>query len=170
MRYKDINKLALDVRAIFEEHCQILNDLSFPFFFDFPKNSCQSASVFFGVCLKQLFPDLDVKIVHGRTRGDSDHHHFWVEVNEKIYDLTLDQFQSWLGERYDGLNHPVYDVKKHPLAGYFFYKERSNVSDSFIEFITGYANLAEVMNAFNFCYIELQRKGWFSNFNELSRD
>lgn len=46
MKEYSYQNLALDIRAIFEKDHQMLNDLSFPFFFNFPKDSCQSASVF----------------------------------------------------------------------------------------------------------------------------
>lgn len=162
--------LALDIRAVFERHHELLDDLSFPFFSQFPTNSCQSASVFLGICLQQLFPEKTVKIIHGTTRGDDNYHHFWVEVDKKVYDLTLDQFQSWLGGRFDGISKPIYSEKKHPLANYFFYKQRDDITDAFVTFVTQHANLNEVLNAFNFCYIELGKLGWFSDFSDLKRD
>lgn len=162
--------LALDIRAVFERDHQMLNDLSFPFFFQFPKDSCQSASIFFGTCLQQLFPSVVVKIVRGTTRGDDVYHHYWVEVDNKIYDLTLDQFEPWLGSKFKGVSKPIYSEKKHPLAKFFFYKQRYDITYAFVDFITGYANLNEVLNAFNYCYIELRKFGWFSEFNDLKRE
>ncbi len=170
MKEYSYQNLALDIRAIFEKDHQILNDLSFPFFFNFPKDSCQSASVFFGVCLQQLFPDAVVKIVFGKTRGDGKYRHYWVEVDNKVYDLTLDQFEPWLGSKFTNLSKPIYSVKKHPLANYFFQKQRDDITDAFVKFVTECANLNEVLNAFNYCYIELGKLGWFSDFNNLKRD
>ena len=162
--------LALDVRAIFERDHDMLNDLSFPFFFQFPTNCCQSASVFFGICVKQLFPGSQVQIIRGTTRGDDEYHHYWVVVDKKTYDLTLDQFEEWIEPKFSGVSKPIYAESKHPLAKYFFYKKKVDATDAFVDFITGYANLNEVLNAFNFCYIELQKLGWFANFNDLKRD
>ncbi|MDQ9205881.1 hypothetical protein QBS70_16380 [Cronobacter sakazakii] len=121
MKEHNYTNLALDIRAIFEMHHKILNALSFPFFFEFPKDSCESASVFFGVCVKQIFPNADVKIVHGTTRGQSDYHHYWVEIDKKTYDLTLDQFQD--SQNSGNVFSPMYSKQKHPLANLFYYKK-----------------------------------------------
>lgn len=169
---KDFNHLSLafDIRTIFEREHEMLNDLSFPFFYQFPKDCCQSASIFLGVCLKQFFPDAEVKIVRGTTRGDDEYHHYWVEVDKRIYDLTLDQFEKWLEPKFSRVSRPIYSEKRHPLAKYYFYKKKENITDAFVYFITGYANLNEVLNAFNYCYIELRKLGWFSDFKNLKRD
>ncbi|MBH2875850.1 hypothetical protein I5L47_25270 [Serratia marcescens] len=122
------------------------------------------------MCLKQVFPDAEVKIVRGTTRGDDKYHHYWVEVDKKIYDLTLDQFEKWLEPKFSGVSKPIYSEKIHPLAKYYFYKKKYNITDAFVDFITEYANLNEVLNAFNYCYIELGKLGWFSDFKDLKRD
>lgn len=167
MKDCDYITLAKDIRDIFERDHKILNDLSFPFFYDFPKNSCQSASVFFSVCLQQLFPKAEILVIHGIN--NTNEHHYWVEVDKKNYDLTLDQFEPMLSSSFQHLSYPIYSESIHPLADHFTFKYRDNPTDAFVRFITKHANLNEVMNGFNYCYIKLRKKGWFSDFNTLTR-
>ncbi|HDF2329247.1 TPA: hypothetical protein PC537_002848 [Morganella morganii] len=164
---KELDKmfqLAKDIKYIFVENKDTLNDLGFPFFYSFPQNGCQSASVFLAIYFSQIFAEVDVYVVHGKTRGDEDCHHYWVEVNSKVYDITLDQFYPLLKDEYDGLEFPIYSGNKHPLSMYFFYKEREDITTAFSTYINKCANLNEVMNAFYFCYYELRKIGWFPDF------
>ena len=90
---KGIVELAKALRRIFEDCC---GDLEIPFFYSFPENSCEGASVFFGHIVKVFFPEAKVDIVKGfRIFSEYDTgYHFWVEVNGRVFDLTSDQFDE----------------------------------------------------------------------------
>lgn len=111
-----VSNIAKQVRKIFVEE---KDDLNIPFFYSFPKNCCQGASCFFALILQDTCPDKTIMVVHG-TDEDEPEHHFWVEVEGLVYDLTADQFENVL--------YPVYGSQKHPLNHRFLTQKRSFVS------------------------------------------
>jgi len=42
-------QFAIDLRLVFDQTHDELNETGIPFFYSFPKNSCQGASVFLGL-------------------------------------------------------------------------------------------------------------------------
>ncbi|MGM1189335.1 hypothetical protein [Serratia liquefaciens] len=159
MKKETIVQFARDLRLVFENTHDELDDIGMPFFYSFPKNSCQGASVFLSLFLTWLFPDAIIKVVKGSNRK-RDEHHYWVEVNSKVYDLTNDQFNSWLGDKYSGLDSPVYAHEQHPLRSYFFYKERVSAITAYSIFCTKHANLEEVDKAQWVVVKKLREMGW----------
>lgn len=105
----EIIEFSKRIRGIFEKRA---GELNLPFFDDFPKNCCEGASVLLAVLLFDEFPDRTVKVVHGENE-EGDEHHFWVEVDGCIFDLTIDQFK--------GIANPVYGVSIHPMEHEFCY-------------------------------------------------
>ncbi|MBI6549930.1 hypothetical protein [Xenorhabdus lircayensis] len=152
-------KLASDIRTIFEQEHQKINDMGIPFFYSFPINSCQGASVFFGMVAQQFFPDADIKIVLGSDRKKRVHH-YWLEIDKKIYDQTVDQFISWMDEQYNCPDKPIYAEKKHPLTKYFFYKQRFSPVGAYSIYCERHANERDVVIAYDFLKAELKKLGW----------
>jgi hypothetical protein len=57
----------------------------------YPKNSCESVSLILTYLLEEKYQLDTVTIIQG-TRRDVDEHHYWVIVDDLIYDLTVHQF------------------------------------------------------------------------------
>ncbi|MDE9569610.1 hypothetical protein [Xenorhabdus bovienii] len=152
-------KLATDIRKIFEQEHQKINDMGIPFFYSFPINSCQGTSVFLGMVAQQFFPDADIKIVLGGDRKNEDFH-YWLEIDKKVYDLTVDQFISWMDKQYNCPDKPIYAEKKHPLAKYFFYKKRFSPIEAYSIYCERHANERGIVIAYDFLKAELKKLGW----------
>ncbi|MEQ1969468.1 hypothetical protein ABLA30_21375 [Xenorhabdus nematophila] len=152
-------KLATNIRTVFEKEHQKINDMRIPFFYSFPINSCQGASVFLSMAAQQFFPNADIKIVIGGDRKNEDFH-YWLEIDKKIYDLTIDQFISWMDKQYNCPDKPIYAEKKHPLARYFFYKKRFSPVEAYSIFCDRHANERDVVAVYDFLKAELKKLGW----------
>lgn len=130
-------QFAKDLRLVFENTHNELDEIGIPFFYSFPKNSCQGASVYLSLFLTWIFPDASISVVKGSNRK-RDEHHYWVELNNEVYDLTNDQFDDWLGERYHGLDLPVYAEKNTHCEITFSTKKESQPSmpmQRFVQFM-----------------------------------
>lgn len=136
-----IEQLARSTRSVFEQHYESLTGL--PFFTSFPLNCCQGASVVFGMLVSLLPTQHTVTVVKGDTRNRRESH-YWLEIDRLVYDLTLDQFQETLGNRFDGIDAPLYGAAKHPLRMHFFYKERQSAVLAFRTFCQYHANVEDV--------------------------
>ncbi|ECK6591654.1 hypothetical protein ICC55_002889 [Salmonella enterica] len=154
-----ITKLAKDLRRTLEENDNYLGESGMPFFGMFPENCCQGTSVFLGMLLSHFLTRDMIKVVRGSTR-DRLYHHFWVEVDSKIYDLTLDQFHETMNGKYKGIEKPVYGEDKHPLRNYFFYKEKMSAVLAFSIFVQNHANLKDVLPAYQFIRKKIEKMGW----------
>lgn len=152
-------KLASDLREVLEKAHTKLDSMGFPFFFDFPVNCCQGSSILLGLEASQNFPSSKIEIILGSTRK-RDIHHYWVEIDGKVYDLTIDQFSSWIDKKYQCPTSPVYAAKKHPLRNYFFYKERYTPIAAYVIFYSKHANLRDVIKVQNLVKKELEPYGW----------
>ncbi|WP_150104355.1 hypothetical protein [Shewanella sediminis] len=120
---RDLVIFSKRVRAVFQ------NDrakIDLPFFSGFPKNSCRGASIFLGYLLNARFPDSMIELIHGSNRYKNEHH-YWLEVDGYIFDITADQF--------DQFSSPIYASLANPLQTYFSVIERSCVTKSYM----GYA-------------------------------
>lgn len=156
---KLVTKLAKDLRIVLSDNSDYLSDAGVPFFGMFPENCCHGASVFFGMLLSHFLPRNSIRVTRGSTRNRM-YHHFWVEVNEKVFDLTIDQFYGNLGSRYSKIESPIYGEDKHPLRKYFFYKEKMNAVLAFSIFVQKHANLEEILPAYKFIRKKLESLGW----------
>ncbi|WP_429220242.1 hypothetical protein [Aeromonas veronii] len=148
-----IEQLARSTRSVFELHYESLTGL--PFFTSFPLNCCQGASVVFGMLVKLLPTQHTVTVVKGDSK-DGRESHYWLEVDGLVYDLTLDQFQETLGNRFDGINAPLYGAAKHPLRMYFLPAERHSAVLAFSIFCQKHANTEEVDASLQFVRHEVQ--------------
>lgn len=144
-----IEQLAKATRHIFECHHDKLNE-GLPFFSTFPLNCCQGASIVFGLFVTQLYPQLNVTVIRGSTRN-REASHYWLEIDRRVYDVTLDQFSNQFAE----MNTPLFGSVKHPLRTYFFYKERMSIIEAFSIFISKHANLKDVEASLQFIRREL---------------
>lgn len=104
---KSLDDIAKQFRATFEtEH----DNIKLPFFDAFPRNCCEGASSFLAFYLMDKFPKKEVYVIHGKS-SDGYENHYWVEVDDLIYDLTADQF--------DEIDEPIYGAKYHPMSSLF---------------------------------------------------
>lgn len=111
-----------EIRKIFLEN---KGNIDLPFFYAFPKNSCESASYFLAALLAQEFPNKEFLVVHGH-QYTSDEHHYWVEVDGRVIDITADQFNN--------VREPIYGADKHPLECKFFPKSKTEAMQGFNRF------------------------------------
>jgi len=117
---RDIVIFSKRVRAVFQSGRE---KIDLPFFSGFPKNSCRGASIFLGYLLNERFPDSRVQLIHGSNQYKNEHH-YWLEVDGYIFDITADQF--------DQFSSPIYASLTNPLQTYFSVVERSCVIKSYI--------------------------------------
>ncbi|MEX3025241.1 hypothetical protein [Proteus sp. STS61-E] len=71
-----------------------------------------------------------------------------LKLIKRFFDLTVEQFVSWMDKKYHCPSSPIYGDKKHPLAGYFFYKKRFSLDEEYQIFITKHANEEDVVEAY----------------------
>lgn len=113
---KEIELYAQRLRMFFEKEKETIG---LPFFYSFPKNACEGSSCILGLLLMEKYPNLTVEIIHGYSEEPCEHH-YWVEVENIIYDITADQF--------DEIESPIYGVVKHPMGQHFIPIERDFAS------------------------------------------
>jgi hypothetical protein len=92
--------------------------MDLPFFCTYPLNCCQGTSILLGQLILDLHSNAEITIVKGSSRKD-DNHHYWLEVDKNIFDLTVEQFVSWMDKKYHCPASPIYGEKKHSLTNYF---------------------------------------------------
>jgi len=81
------------------------NTIDLPFFHSFPKNCCEEASLILGSLLKDEYPSVNVKYVEGQNQNGQ--LHYWIEADDLIFDITVDQFSN--------IPNPLFGKKQHPL-------------------------------------------------------
>ncbi|MGL6370242.1 hypothetical protein ACSZNB_11570 [Aeromonas hydrophila] len=133
-----IEQLAQDLRGVFERHLDRLDEIHFPFAAMFPENCCQGTSVMLGMLVQLIHPSSQVVIIQGTTRGPAPYSHYLLKIDGRVYDLTLDQFQSTLGNKFDQLRRPLFSSAKHPLRMHFFHKKRVSTIDAYLDFCDQY--------------------------------
>lgn len=86
----DVRRSAARLMA-FLEHNRIDGRLQYPFSGCFPANSCESVSRMLAALTAERYPRATFRILKGSDPGKNAHH-FWVEIDGFIYDLTAHQF------------------------------------------------------------------------------
>jgi len=67
--------------------------LIFHFFMSFLRTAVKGASFFFGYIAQDIVPSETIEIVKGqRSYNGQVEHHYWIESDGNIFDLTVDQF------------------------------------------------------------------------------
>lgn len=117
---RDLVIFSKRIRAVFQIDRE---KIDLPFFSGFPTNSCRGASIFLGYLLNEHFPDSMIQLIHGSNRYKNEHH-YWLEVDGYVFDITADQF--------DQFSSPIYASLANPLQGYFSVVERSCVVTSYV--------------------------------------
>ena len=79
----------------------------FPGSFQFPKDSCEGASRVFAHIAGLSFPQCKVELIEGYDFPNNERH-YWVLVDNMVYDLTCDQF--------DGFTKPILGESGTPLS------------------------------------------------------
>ncbi|MBO1894214.1 hypothetical protein HNW13_000140 [Shewanella sp. BF02_Schw] len=110
-----LSDFAIQFRAVLDTHS---SSIGLPHFYNFPRNCCEGVSVYFAFYTMQMFPSVNVEVVH--SRNSDDEHHYWVEIDGLIFDLTADQF--------DECNAPIIAQASSPLENVFPICERSFAS------------------------------------------
>ena len=116
-------KYSESIRLVFEQNKQ---NIDLPFFYSFPRNACESAACFHSMLIQAKFPNLQIEVLHGYNR-DEEEHHYWLEVDSLIFDITCDQFE--------GIPNPIYASPKHPMSDYFTIIERFSVMDFIVNYL-----------------------------------
>lgn len=139
---QNVKNLAERIRNIFEEKKA---SLGIPFFYDFPQNCCEGASCFLALILVDKFPDKRILVIHGSDK-DRVENHFWIDVDGLIFDLTIDQFNSFTS--------PVYGELEHPL------KERFPITESYFvpDFFQHYVKDCLELERSNMIYSNLKQQ------------
>ncbi|MBU3085743.1 hypothetical protein [Acinetobacter seifertii] len=105
MQYEKVHKITNSALKFFEDH------LKSPMIWQiFPKNFCEEASSLLLMILQQ--EDIhDFKIMRGTNIKKE--HHYWLESEEYVIDLTAHQF--------DGITSPIMLIEKskYPLSKIF---------------------------------------------------
>ncbi|MCU7974890.1 hypothetical protein L5M43_06300 [Shewanella sp. SW36] len=110
-----ISDFALQFRAALDMYS---NSIELPHFYNFPRNCCEGTSIYFAFLAMQLFPSANVEVVHAWNLDDE--HHYWVDIDGLVFDLTADQF--------DECNAPIIGDAQSPLSQMFPIYERSFAS------------------------------------------
>lgn len=156
--------LAGELRLFYEMHSLYLDDKKLPYFYSFPINSCQGASIILAVFL--YFTDelnKDVKIVRGESL---DHiQHYWVTTQGRLYDLTIDQFSDIeftpkIATKYSNLKELIINKTHHPLDSFFIFKYEYPLFHSIADFCTNAIEANYFMEILNFIKLDLESKGW----------
>jgi hypothetical protein len=122
----DQEALRLDfqrIRQFLDENAQASQ---LPWFHSFPKNSCESSSAYLARALEKRHPKLEVSVAKGTG---SEGHHFWVEFNGYVMDLTADQFE--------GCESPLFDFAPNPLQGQYWEVEHMSAEIAWANLGTG---------------------------------
>ncbi|MFA6040957.1 MAG: hypothetical protein WC733_05610 [Methylophilus sp.] len=135
---KKLIEYAKNVRLFFEREKETIE---LPFFYSFPKNSCEGASCILARLFMEKFPELCVEVIHGKNETDTENH-FWVEVDGYVYDITGDQF--------DEITSPVYGQARHPMAHHFSSTKRYFASLFFIEYTKHAIDMEYANKAYNY--------------------
>lgn len=87
---RDVRRSAARLLAFLEQN-RIDGQLQYPFSSCFPGNSCESVSRMLAALTSERYPGAVLRILQGSHPGKNEHH-FWVEIDGLIYDLTAHQF------------------------------------------------------------------------------
>lgn len=156
---KTIIKLASDLRSILEKDHSELDSMGFPFIGMFPRDCCRGASVFLGLITNKFYPKYSINIIQGTTL-DRYSGHYWVEINSKVYDITIDQFLSWDDLKQQYPIKPVYAQDVHPLNEYFCHKIKYSHIEAFSFYCSEVANLKNVIAMYDVLLKKLKELGW----------
>ncbi|WP_447832986.1 hypothetical protein [Aeromonas veronii] len=115
-----VEQLVRATCSVFSLHHERLAGL--PFFTSFSLNCCQGASIAFGMQI-ELLPTPHIVTVVQNVSKERRESHYWLESDGLLYDLTLNQFQETLINKYDGIAPPLCGAAKHSLQMYFRGKE-----------------------------------------------
>tara|TARA_B100001063_G_scaffold115230_1_gene107662 strand:+ start:1666 stop:2202 length:537 start_codon:yes stop_codon:yes gene_type:complete len=109
---------------IYSFFCQYKDEIDLPWFSGFPKNCCESASIFLGKAIKEASPNSDIFYIKGENiDGES---HYWLEVNGLVIDITIEQFECF--------TCPIYSSMSHPLSHEFNVSRKIDIDTAFKEY------------------------------------
>jgi len=114
-------QFAKSVRKIFENN---KDTIDLPFLYSFPINSCEAVSIYFAFLMMEKFPNASVEVIHAWNSDDE--HHYWVEAEGLVYDITADQFPEVPGA--------YYGVPTSPLLSMFSRTERKTASVAMVDY------------------------------------
>ncbi|WP_274369228.1 hypothetical protein [Morganella morganii] len=156
---KTVIKSASDLRKILERDYTKLDSMGFPFINMFPYDCCRGNSVFLALIANKYYPKNTVHVVLGKTR-DKSKGHYWVEINDKVYDITIEQFSSWDNLKEQCPVCPIYALHSHPLESYFCHKVRYSPVQAFSLYCSESAMLKDVITMNDLLINKLKELGW----------
>jgi hypothetical protein len=87
-----INKKIMGLAQLIKNHLHINREkIDLPFIYDFPKNSCEIASIVLGLSIIRVCQKSNLYIISGYCKN-SDEYHYWLESDDLIIDITCSQF------------------------------------------------------------------------------
>lgn len=145
---KKLIKLTSDLRRILEINYAELDPIGFPFINMFPCNCCRGTSVYSGLIANKYFSEHKINIVSG-TNPDQSNGHYWIEIDDKIYDLTIDQFLSWDNLKEQCPDYPIYALDAHPLESHFCHKVNYSPIEAFSFYCCELAESKDVITMYD---------------------
>lgn len=106
------------IRKLFE---LARGNIDLPYFSGFPMNACEGASLFLGAILKERFPSSHIEYLKGYDENGAIH--FWLEIDDLVFDITADQFSE--------IEFPLFGVAHQPLVAIYSDIERQEITDAF---------------------------------------
>jgi len=96
-------------------------NIDLPYFTGFPTNACEGASLFLGAILKEKFATSHIEYLKGYDENGAIH--FWLEVDDLVFDITADQFPE--------IESPLFGATHQSLADIYSDIERQEITDAF---------------------------------------
>ena len=117
------------------------NNLDAPFVRSYPENCCELVSIHLGLTLQAANSESEVEIVRAYNR-DNDEWHYWVEMNNLVFDLTAHQFE--------GYKKPLVCAEPSPFEIRFPDMERISIGEAEIKAQFGVNS--KIMHILSDCY------------------
>lgn len=114
-----MNIIAKHTRKYIEEkHLQI----NLPFIHSFPKSCCEIVTILLGKVYYEINKKHNINIISGYDR-DEDECHYWLTVNDLVFDITADQFSE--------IEFPIYGDRNEFIFNKFSLIEKHEIIDIF---------------------------------------
>lgn len=101
------SNIAMNTNRYFIEN---KSNIQLAFIWQFPRNCCEISSLVLGMLLSIEFPDKYIFFIQGSSEIRTEHH-FWVEIDDEVFDITANQFDEIEKPIYGGQAHPVINKK-----------------------------------------------------------
>ncbi len=101
----DIRQSASNLVSFFKQN-KMTEIYPYPRSYFYPEGCCESVSLIFNFLMKAEYPSAKARVVRGTNTKHE--HHFWLEIEGLIFDLTAHQFEN--------IEAPILGEKSSPLT------------------------------------------------------